>query len=200
MRTRCSLNSGPTLPGTETCAPAERTTSRPLTLSVVDSPARTLATPGGAPDLPANDQPSGQSLPESLASLDPDGCWRRTCQGYSQAMMDGFLEMYSGTWPRAGTMRNGTVYRQPSLGRGTCAPGCSLLPTPRAAKFMAWELSNLPRFAKSCWGRGNLALPIALQALQDGENLTGLFLGAVWVEWLMGFPRNWTDCDALATP
>jgi DNA (cytosine-5)-methyltransferase 1 len=36
-----------------------------------------------------------------------------------------------------------------------------------------------------------------------GENLrtaAGGSLNPTWVEWLMGFPLGWTDCEHLATP
>lgn len=32
------------------------------------------------------------------------------------------------------------------------------------------------------------------------ENPTGGGLNPTWVEWLMGFPLGWTDCEHLATP
>jgi len=32
------------------------------------------------------------------------------------------------------------------------------------------------------------------------ENPTGGALNPTWVEWLMGFPAGWTDCEHLATP
>jgi hypothetical protein len=38
---------------------------------------------------------------------------------------------------------------------------------------------------------------------EGGENLRTVAGGALnptWVEWLMGFPLGWTDCDHLATP
>jgi hypothetical protein len=57
----------------------------------------------------------GPRSPDSFASFDPDGSWRKTCQGYSQVTLDGSLERFSETWPRAGMTRNGTAYqRQPS--------------------------------------------------------------------------------------
>ncbi len=32
------------------------------------------------------------------------------------------------------------------------------------------------------------------------STVTGGLLNPTWVEWLMGFPLGWTDCDASATP
>src|SRR4029453_4718351 len=76
---------------------------------------------------------SGRSLPDSFASLDPDGSWRKTCQGYSQVMLDGFLGAFSETWPRAGMTRNGIAYRRPPLAPLTDATGCGSWPTPKVS-------------------------------------------------------------------
>jgi hypothetical protein len=32
------------------------------------------------------------------------------------------------------------------------------------------------------------------------DRAAGGSLNPTWVEWLMGFPLGWTDCDASATP
>ena len=54
------------------------------TLSLADVPA------------PPTTATSGPSSPDSFASLDPDGSWRKTCQGYSQVTLDGSLETVLG--------------------------------------------------------------------------------------------------------
>lgn len=133
MQLSSSKSTGPTSPDTETCASAESTTWNQLTLLRGDFPARTCPSRGNDRGLRANAPPSGESSPESLASLGPDGLWRRMYQGCFQVMMDGSLETFSGTWPRSGTMRNGTVYqRQPSVPR-TSVIGYSSWPTPKAS-------------------------------------------------------------------
>src|SRR5262245_25388543 len=60
--------------------------------------------------VPPTSAISGRTSPESFASLNPDGSWRKTCQGYSQVMLDGSLETFCETWPRAGMTRSGTAY------------------------------------------------------------------------------------------
>src|SRR6186713_1934435 len=74
----------------------------------------------------------GPTSPDSFASVTPDGSWRKTCQGYSQVTLDGSLEQFSETWPRAGMTRNGIAYRLPPSAPliGEIASG--LWPTPRA--------------------------------------------------------------------
>jgi len=75
---------------------------------------------------------SGPSSSDSFASLDPDGSWRKTCQGYSQVMLDGSLARFSETWPRAGMTRNGTAYRRQPSAPLTDATECGSSPTPQA--------------------------------------------------------------------
>jgi hypothetical protein len=75
---------------------------------------------------------SGRSLPESFAKLDQGGCWRKTCQGYSQLMLDGSLEAYSETWPRAGMTRSGTAFLLQPLAPLTDVTASGSWPTPDA--------------------------------------------------------------------
>jgi hypothetical protein len=84
---------------------------------------------GWAPTMSAT---SGRTSPDSFATLNPDGSWRKTCQGYSQVMLDGSLEPFSETWPRAGMTRNGTAYRLPPSAPLTDATACGSWRTPCA--------------------------------------------------------------------
>ena len=92
------------------------------------SPTRWLA------DVPAptTSATSGRSSPESFASLNPDGSWRKTCQGYSQVTLAGSLARFSETWPRAGMTRNGTAYLRQPLAPLTDATASGSWPTPQA--------------------------------------------------------------------
>lgn len=73
----------------------------------------------------------GRSLPESFAFLSRDlSCWKM-----SQVFDIGDLATFSGTWPKAATMRNGTVYRQQPLVPRISGNGCSLWPTPDGHAF-----------------------------------------------------------------
>ncbi len=72
---------------------------------------------------------SGPTPSESFAEYDPDSsCWRT----FQASLLTNTLEPYSGTWPRAGTMRNGTVSQQPQLVPHTFVTGSSSWPTPDA--------------------------------------------------------------------
>jgi len=56
--------------------------------------------------------------------------------------------------------------------------------------------------------RGNLSMPSIQRRQAIGKQLllsmvadpTSGALNPTWVEWLMGFPAGWTDCEHLATP
>ena len=92
------------------------------------SPIRSLV-----PDwVPPTTATSGPTSADSFASLNPDGSWRKTCQGSCQLTLDGSTETYSEIWPRAGTTRNGTAYRRPPLAPLTDAIASGSWPTPCA--------------------------------------------------------------------
>jgi len=142
-------------------------------------------------------------------------------------MMDGSLETFCETWPRAGTMLSGTAYRLPQLVPLTGGIVSSLWPTPRCAEATmktrapvpslldgtrshGWDLveavwddavthhKTWPTPAARDWRSG--------KTLQDygnsrplSEQVSGQ-LNPTWVEWLMGFPLGWTDLDVSETP
>ena len=49
---------------------------------------------------------------------------------------------------------------------------------------------------------GNMQRMLTHQAKESDPagTATGGQLNPTWVEWLMGFPAGWTDCEHLATP
>ena len=122
----------------------------PSTSSAGGFPAKTCPSLGSVLGSQANGRRSGQSLPDSFASLNPAGCWLKTCQGCSQVMLDGSLETFCETWPRAGTMRNGTAYQLPQLVPLTDVIGCSLWDTPSVADAHPRALNRTGPY----WGKG----------------------------------------------
>jgi len=42
--------------------------------------------------------------------------------------------------------------------------------------------------------------PLLSKQAQEADGVTTGSLNPTWVEWLMGFPLGWTDCEHLATP
>jgi hypothetical protein len=78
---------------------------------------------------------SGTSSTDSFASLDQGGSWLRMSQDSYQQTLDGRLQEYSGTWPRAGMMLSGTCIQredQVALVRRTEGKESLLWPTPTA--------------------------------------------------------------------
>ena len=110
------------------------TASQPSMFSAEDFPASPTPLLANVADLRTS-VTSGPSTPDSFASLDRDGLWRKTCQGYSQMTLDGSLEAFSETWPRAGMTRNGTAYLQVPLAPLTKGIASGLLPTPAAVSY-----------------------------------------------------------------
>lgn len=183
--TAFSPSTGPTLPGMEMCETLVSTTLNPLTSSVEDSPVQMLVSPDLGKDSLGNGQLYGPNSLESFARLAPDGRWLKTYRGYSQQTMDGSLERCSGTWPSAGTMRNGKCYRQRSLERRTFDGESSLLPTPTVIDASGGRINkSYGRHAKE---RPTLA------------KLVGRLINPAWVEHLMGFPPDWSDLEDSVT-
>lgn len=132
-------------------APSSESTS-----SAADSRARTSALPGAVLVLTASAADYGASTPESLASFDPaTSSWRT-----SQRCLGGDLTAYSETWPRSGTMRNGTLYRLPPLVRLIAGIGSgSLLPTPCESNADRGGRGELIGFLRGTRGYRGAMLP-----------------------------------------
>jgi hypothetical protein len=229
--------------------PAQPVVSSQLTLFAEAFPASPTPWLASVP-AQATSATCGPTSPDSFARVNPDGSWRKTSQGYSQVTLDGSLEQFSETWPRAGMTRNGTAYRRVPSAPLTDAIGSGLWPTPDAAVANIGEHPStyLKRRAElvkkgSCHGMG-YSLGIAAQmwptptsrdhkdgtaqsctnvpangllgrvvhqwptptqsdgmggpgssGRDGGENLrtaAGGSLNPTWVEWLMGYPLEWT--------
>lgn len=93
-------------------------------LSVEDFPAKTLAQQvkelvslivKGTLPAPV----FGESMPGLFASLNQDGLWLKTWQGYCQSLLPGFggedSELYSETWPKWGIVLDGHAMELPML-------------------------------------------------------------------------------------
>ena len=120
---------------------------------------------------------------------------------------------FSGTWPKAGIMRDGVCWRQPMWERHTCANGSGLWPTPTANDTKAndhygngsLKLSGAVAqwrtpMASDWKNRGSMTYrretgrQIQLQAQVGGK------LNPQWVEWLMGYQIGWTALRLSETP
>ena len=146
----------------------------PQTSSVAGSRARTSPTPGNGRALQGAGVASGRSFGERLCHFDPaTSSWRTWQLSISEGLVP-----FSGTWPRAGTMRNGIVCPQRPLVPRISANGFGLWPTPTVQ-----DASN--NGGPSQHQRNSLPLNAAV----------GGQLNPPWVEWLMGYPIGWTDLN-----
>jgi len=137
----------------------------------------------------------GPSLPDSFAYFDPVTCLLRT----SQDSFDTGLRAYSATFPRAGMMRNGKVYRRRRLVARISARGSGLWPTPNHSDGMRLRLSTqtiLNAIASHAKRDKKLGAYLAIKTAVDyGASPTPELS-----EYLMGFPIGWTDLEDAATP
>jgi len=128
MQPASSRDIGPTSGAIGTSAPAAAWNQ--LTLFAEAFPASPTPWLVDAADLPTS-ATSGPTSLDSFASVNPDGSWRKTSQGYSQVTLDGSLEVFSETWPRAGMTRSGIAFQRAPLAPLTGETASGLLPTPK---------------------------------------------------------------------
>ena len=157
----------------------------------------------------------GLRSPDAFAIFDPVGsCWRT-----SQATFLSGLDLFSETWPRSGTMRGGIAFPlRPSAPR-TYAIACSswrgeLLATPTAvANQLAPSMMKHPGCRaiaallptptvtdsrhqigeplRDETGSKSLVQKLTLRMSGQSGRLSPLF-----VEWVMGYPIDWTCLDS----
>lgn len=75
----------------------------------------------------------GESMPGLFASLNQDGLWLKTWQGYCQSLLPDFgeedSELFCETWPKWGIVLDGHAMELPMLERRIKDKECSLWPT-----------------------------------------------------------------------
>lgn len=123
----------------------------------------------------------------SLAYYDQDTLSWKTYQ----LCLEGGLIEFSGTWPASGMMRSGKLFSRPTSGCLIVENESALLPTPTRSfgvNARGWGLSQT--------GRRRYSEQVESNALQFGYRPPINLL-----EWMMGFPENYTDLgpNPLAT-
>ena len=133
----------------------------------------------------AHGRASGQSAPVLLGRFDPDTQSLKTSQHSFLEQTGNGLSEFSGTYPRSGMMRNGTVYQLPTLAQSTKETESGYLPTPGAS-----DNKN----------RGDVSNPSIQRRIRIGKQvgLSMLFKRTPClscVTGIMGFPKNWLRLD-----
>lgn len=121
----------------------------------------------------------GANTSESLACYDQDTSSWKT----SQLCLEGGSIEFSGTWPASGMIRSGKLFSRPTLGCLIVENESALLPTPTRSfgvNARGWGLSQT--------GRRRYSEQVESNALQFGYRPPINLL-----EWMMGFPENYTD-------
>ena len=176
-----------------------------LTYSSADFRVRTYPSQARAQDSKVNARVFGPSTHDSLASYDPDTSSWRT----SQLCLDGELDEFLATWPRSGMTRSGIAFQRQPLVPLTGGTGSGLLPTPTTQDASndggpsQFKRNSLPLNALvKQWptprtsdtngpGRHGTGGPDLRTAVAEATPVKGQ-LNPQFVEWLMGFPKDWT--------
>lgn len=108
----------------------------------------------------------------------------------SQLSLFGGSTEFSWSSLRSGMTVGGRLYQPPNLEPRTCASGGGYWPTPVARD---WKGQGMSKERRETRKPDNLCS--AVKAL-DGRGT----LNPTWVEWLMGYPKEWTALDASVTP
>lgn len=90
--------------------------------SLADSRAKTSRSPASGPESTARKAGSGRSSLESLGRFDPGSYSLKTCQ---VSLLTNRCDEFSETFPRSGSMRNGSVFERPMSALRTGGSGCS---------------------------------------------------------------------------
>ncbi len=171
---------------------------------------------GRAQASTASGQDCGPSSRASFARWDHNSSSWKTLQ----LLLLEDLRGCSVTWPRSGMMRNGACLERPPLAPRIDARGCGFWPTPTvcgnynrkglsktSGDGLATAVRQWPT-PTACMSKGSS--PAALTR-KDGRSREsdrldhavmsahGGQLNPTWVEWLMGWPLEWTACDASET-
>ena len=156
-----------------------------LTLYLAGFRARTSAQQGKAQGLTEQGQGFGEKWHELSVRYDrATSSWRT-----HRSLWDEDLSACSLTLPTWGLMRNGVLWERQTWAHHTTGKDVGLWPTPRKQMTRPCK----PRLNLKNQHKSNLEEVVALEQGADGGRLN-----PTWVEWLMGWPINWTASQPLA--
>ena len=190
------------------CAPLSLQTEKLISLPEA-SPAKTLVWPANAPECPAPVQDFTGRWFEPFAWYD----LRQQSWKTWQRCLVSEWEPYSETWPRTGMTRNGIAFRLAMLGRPTGVTGFgSPLPTPTSSSGRSGAVRPMDGGSGARAKLKKLATPtvsgnynrqgcsdtsgdgLLTQLVRElGGPVTGKPSLRRFVEWMMGYPQDWTE-------
>lgn len=141
----------------------------------------------------------GRKQQELFARLNQDGFWEKMYQGYCQVSLDDSLEEYLETWPKWGIVLDGVAMRLPQPELTFTGKEYLLLPRPIASDGLAWTKINKNDCQTSIHkviSKGRMVKLIYYLIFADYS----VAQSAEYYEMTMGFPKHWTDLNALETP
>ena len=153
-----------------------------------DFPARTSAQPAKALESMGQGRECGSTWPGSFARYDRDSSSWKTPQC---SLLEG-LDVFSETWPRWGTMRNGACWELTTLAGLTNGNGFGSWPTPTksdAKRCRDLRIESLGKRAQIPGANWNLAEHVAAE--YEG------YPTPQFVAWLMAWPQDWTSLNPL---
>ena len=187
-----------------TCEPLTGTLGADvLTWFLVGFPVRILAQPEKEKELKVSEAVCGKKWHGSLAKYDPaTRSWRT-----AQFSLLGGLELFSETWPRWGTMRNGECSTRLTPAHFTSGSEFGYWPTPTKMMTPSSSAGGAPGVhlvgailleenGYDHTHRGELGAGLLLK---NRQWLNGRKPNPSWIEWLMGWPVQWGELTPQGT-
>ena len=184
-----------------------------LTSFLADFHAKTSAQPEKAQESMESDLECGVTWRGSFTKYDPDTRLWKT----HQCSLLGGLEPYSETWPQWGLMLHGECWEQQTLEQtirgtesGLSPNGVDSFHTPNTSGLDGWSnsrkalkkrMETFPSPKARDWKDGRTEGTCNRQSPDlgkvVGQSKTTGALNPTWVEWLMGWPIEWTGLKRL---
>lgn len=185
-----------------TCEPSTECDGAEWSMSsVVDFRARTSAQPEKERELPEQSPVCGRTWHALSVRFDLGSCSWKT----ARCLFPEDLQWSSVILPRWGMMRDGECWERNTLELPTRDTDSGLWPTPTVTgnhnrKGASKNSGDGLATAVKSWPNPTCHDRKGASGAKRGPCLTmvvGGTLSPMWVEWLMGWPVGWTDCDAL---
>ncbi|WQH26558.1 hypothetical protein U2G91_15755 [Rhodococcoides fascians] len=162
------------------------------TSSLEAFPARTFRTQANAKESLDQNPAYGEQWPQPYANYDLNTSSLKTSQ---LSLFEDSIPS-SLTFTTSGSMRNGQCYQRAQWVPHTHVSACSYWHTPTTNDN---KRAGPKEFEMTCrWLRGEQGIPntyLRLRSLVAARSGRIGRTNPIWTEWLMGFPKGWTDVD-----